>query len=246
MRIFLVGMTTCLLSGVISLGRQLPVPGPASSGQDEMGQETGVIRGRVYAEDGGNPLTKASLSLRSKGATSSDRPRTIRTDSSGQYTFTDLEAGQYILRARRSGYISRNYGQKTKYSFRREEVGTALTVGPGQVLEGIDFHLIRAGVVEGMVVDQDNEPVERVTVMLSGRRSLGGKASLLPFGRDETDDRGQYRIFGIPPGNYYLSVSPRPVGGDPSRGMRSFAPTYYPGVLSSPWQKPGFLQGGKS
>ena len=199
--------------------------------QDPADREPGVIQGRVFAEDSGSPLAKATLSLRSKTARPQDRPRTVRTDNRGEYAFEDLESGQYVLRATRNGYIPRNYGQTTGYSFRRDDVGTALTVGPGQVLEDIDFRLIRGGVVEGSVVDQDKEPVERVAVRLNGYRSLGGESRLLPFGRDETDDRGYFRIFGVPPGNYYLRVSPRPLFGDPRRPMRSFAPTYYPGVL---------------
>ena len=79
---------------------------------------------------------------------------------------------------------------------------------------------------------QDNEPLERIRVMLSGFRNLGAKRRLLPFGQDETDDRGQFRIFGIPPGSYLLGASPRPSFGDWRREMRSFPPTYYPGVLS--------------
>ena len=69
-------------------------------------------------------------------------------------------------------------------------MGTSLSVGPGQIVDGVDFHLIRAGVVEGRVVDQDNKPLERVQVMLSGYRNLGGERRLMSFGRDETDDRG--------------------------------------------------------
>ncbi len=192
----------------------------------------GGIQGKVVAEDSGHPLAKATLSLRSKTAPRHDPPRTVRTDSSGQYTFKDLDPGQYTLRATRHGYLPRNYGQKTAYSLRIDSVGTALTIGPGQVVENIDFSLIRGGVVEGRVVDQDKEPVERVAVRLRVMRSLGGKDRLLPSGHDETDDRGYFRIFGVPPGDYYLRVSPRPLFGDSRRPMRSFAPTYYPGVLS--------------
>ena len=202
------------------------------AGLETEDRNPGGIQGKVLAEDGGHPLAKATLSLRSKTARPHDPPRTVRTDSSGQYAFKDLDPGQYTLRATRHGYIPRNYGQKTAYSLRIDSVGTALTVGPGQVLENIDFRLIRGGVVEGRVVDQDKEPVERVAVRLTVFRSLRGKDRLLPSGHDETDDRGYFRIFGVPPGNYYLRVSPRPLFGDSRRPMRSFAPTYYPGVLS--------------
>ena len=230
-RTLFLGMVIGHLVGFTAFSHPSSLQIPGKSERDPEEKELGVIRGRVLAEDGGNPLAKATISLRSKGAPPQDRPRTVRTDSSGEYTFRDLEPGQYVVTATRNGYIPRNYGQKRSHSFRRDDVGTALTVAPGQILGDIDFHLIRAGVVEGSVVDQDNEPVERVSVMLNGYRSLGSERRLLPFGRDETDDRGQFRIFGIPPGNYYLSVSPRPFFGDPRREIRSFAPTFYPGVL---------------
>ncbi len=218
--------------GVVFVNRDAYAAWSTPAGQGPVDQNPGVIQGRVIAEDGGSPLARATLSLRSRAASPYDPPRTARTDSRGEYTFRDLEAGQYILRATRHGYIPRNYGQKTSYSLRIDHVGTALTVGPGQVLENIDIRLIRGGVVEGRVVDQDKEPVERVAVRLTVFRSLGGKDRLLPSGHDETDDRGYFRIFGVPPGDYYLRVSPRPLFGDSRRPMRSFAPTYYPGVLS--------------
>ena len=230
-RLSFLGIVVGFLVGFVALGHtsSLQLPGNSERGLED--QKLAVITGRVFAEDGGSPLAKATLSLRSKGSTPLDRPRTIRTNGSGEYTFRDLEPGQYVLSATRKGYIPRNYGQKNGSSFRREDTGTSLTVAPGQVLEDIDFHLIRGGVVEGRVVDQENEAVERVRVMVKGYRSLAGKERLLPFGRDETDDRGQFRIFGIPPGNYYLSVSPLPFIRDPRREIPSFAPTYYPGVL---------------
>ena len=230
-RLSFLGFVVGFLVGIVALGHtsSLQLPGNSERGLED--QKLAVITGRVFAEDGGSPLAKATLSLRSKGSTPLDRPRTIRTNGSGEYTFRDLEPGQYVLSVTRKGYIPRNYGQKNSFSFRRENTGTSLTVAPGQVLEDIDFHLIRGRVVEGRVVDQDNEAVERVTVMVKGYRSVAGEGRLLPFGRDETDDRGQFRIFGIPPGNYYLSVSPAPFIRDPRREIRSFAPTYYPGVL---------------
>ena len=133
--------SACHLSGMTALARQLPVPIPASSAQDPADQRLGEIRGRVFAADGEYPLAKATLSLRSTGAPPQDRPRTVRTDGRGEYAFEDLEAGKYVLRARRSGYIPKNYGQKTSHSFRREGVGTSLSVGSGQVLDGVDFHV---------------------------------------------------------------------------------------------------------
>ena len=227
-RTLFLGMVIGHLVGFTAFSHPSSLQIPGKSERDPEDQKLAVITGRVFAEDGGHPLAKATLSLRSKTARPQDLPRTVRTDSRGEYTFRDIEAGQYMLRAIRNGYIPRNYGQKTTSSFRR---GTSLSVGPGQVVDGVDFHLIQAGVVEGRVVDQDNEPLERVQAMLSGYRSRGGKRQLLPFGQDETDDRGQFRIFGIPPETYLLAASPRPFAALTGGAERPFPPTYYPGVL---------------
>ena len=227
-RTLFLGMVIGHLVGFTAFSHPSSLQIPGKSERDPEDQKVAVITGRVFAEDGGHPLAKATLSLRSKTARPQDLPRTVRTDSRGEYTFRDIEAGQYMLRAIRNGYIPRNYGQKTTSSFRR---GTSLSVAPGQVVDGVDFHLIQAGVVEGRVVDQDNEPLERVQAMLSGYRSRGGKRQLLPFGQDETDDRGQFRIFGIPPGTYLLAASPRPFAALTGGAERPFPPTYYPGVL---------------
>lgn len=222
------GIVSCLLVGITAFGYPAAMP---ISDRGPTEQEVGVIKGRVLAEDGGAPLAKATVSLRSTGGQGQNPPQTVRTDNRGDYVFRDVEPGQYMLRAARSSYLPRNHGQKTSYSFSRERVGTALRINAGQVVDGIDFHLIRAGVIEGNVVDQDNEPLERIRVMLRGHRRVGGRRRLLPMGQGETDDRGRFRIFGISPGSYLLSASPQPFIAQRYGVERPFPPTYYPGVL---------------
>ncbi|MCY3758330.1 MAG: carboxypeptidase-like regulatory domain-containing protein [Acidobacteria bacterium] len=92
--------------------------------------------------------------------------------------------------------------------------------------------MIRGGVVEGNVVDQHNEPRSRVRVRLSSYESSEGERKLFPVGRAETDDRGRFRLFDIPPGSYYLSAAPPFFYGRMGGEERSFPPVYYPGVLS--------------
>ncbi len=230
---FFLGLVVGHLSGLIALGQQFPIQIPGNPGQDRTDQELGVIQGKVFAADGESPLAKATLSLRSAGGERGTHPRTVRTNARGEYEFKDLKAGKYSLRATRNGYVPQSYGQKE----RQGSVGPmggerCCRLGAGEALGGIDFRLIRGGVVEGRVVDQDNEPLSRVSVMLSGYRSFGGERSLIPAGRDQTDDRGRFRIFDVAPGSYFLSVTPRPFFGWRQGEERSFPPTYYPGVLS--------------
>ena len=229
-------VVVCLLVGVIAARGQSRGQIPRSSDQDREGRERGVIQGTVLAADGESPLAKATVSLRKSGSRGGDSERSARSDDRGQYEFTDLEAGKYLLSVMRNGFLPQNYGQKRIQAFRGQPGGTPLTLGNGQVLNGIDFKLIRGGVVEGRVADQDYEPLSRVIVTMSGYQTMQGERTLVPVARAQTDDRGQFRLFDIPPGSYFLSATQggfRFFGGR-GRGRRgqSFPPTYYPGVPS--------------
>ncbi len=229
-------VVVCLLVGVIDARGQFRGQFPRSSDQDREGRERGVIQGTVLAADGESPLAKATVSLQKSGSRGGDSERTARSDDRGQYEFTDLEAGKYLLSVMRNGFLPQNYGQKRIQAFRGQRGGTPLTLGNGQVLNGIDFKLIRGGVVEGRVADQDYEPLSRVIVTMSGYQTVQGERTLVPVARAQTDDRGQFRLFDIPPGSYFLSATQggfRLFGGR-GRGRRgqSFPPTYYPGVPS--------------
>ena len=231
-------LVVCLLVGVTAARGQFRGQFPRSSDQDREGREPGVIRGTVLAVDGESPLAKATVSLRKSGSRRGAGELTTRSNDRGQYEFSDLQAGKYLLSVTRNGFLPQNYGQKRVQTFRGQQSGTPLTLRDGQVLSGIDFNLIRGGVVEGRVADQDYEPLSRVIVTLSGYQTVQGERALTPVSRAQTDDRGQFRLFDIPPGSYFLSAMQG--GGVPffrRRGRRgqSFPPTYYPGV-SSPEQ----------
>ena len=231
-------LVVTLLVGVTVSGGQFRSQLPRSSDQDREGREQGTIRGTVLAADGESPLAKATVSLRKSGSRRGAGERTARSDDRGRYEFRDLDAGKYLLSVTRNGFLPQNYGQKRVQAFRGQRGGTPLTLGDGQVLGGIDFNLIRGGVVEGRVADQDYEPLSRVIVTLSGYQTVQGERVLTPVSRAQTDDRGQFRLFDIPPGSYFLSATQG--GGFPffGRGGRrrqrgqTFPPTYYPGVPS--------------
>ena len=229
-------VVVCLLVGVTAARGQFRGQFPRISDQDREGREQGVIRGTVLAADGESPLAKATVSLRKSGSRGGDSERTARSDDRGEYEFTDLEAGKYLLSVMRNGFLPQNYGQKRIQAFRGQPGGTPLTLGNGQVLNGIDFKLIRGGVVEGRVADQDYEPLSRVIVTMSGYQTMQGERTLVPVARAQTDDRGQFRLFDIPPGSYFLSATQGGfrLFGRRGRGRRgqSFPPTYYPGVPS--------------
>lgn len=226
------GMVIGQLTLLTSFGHPSSFQFPARPDQDTADRNSGVIRGRVITAEGEIPLARATVTLFSADGRGNERPRTVRTDSRGEYELTNLEAGKYYLHATRNGYLRQGYGSKTFSGSGRRQRGTPLSITSGQVLDSIEFKLIRGGVVEGTVVDQYNEPLSRVSVTLSSYESSGGERKLFPARRATTDDRGRFRLFDIPPGAYYLSAAPPSFYGRMGGEERSFPPVYYPGVPS--------------
>ena len=103
--LYFLGMVVASLVGSAAFGHPSSLQFPGNSERVRKAKELGVIQGRVLAKDDEYPLAQATLALRSTGTAPLERPRTVRTDSSGEYTFRDLEPGRYVLRAARKGYI---------------------------------------------------------------------------------------------------------------------------------------------
>lgn len=226
------GMVIGQLTLLTSFGHPSSFQFPARPDQDTADRNSGVIRGRVITAEGEIPLARATVTLFSADGRGNERPRTVRTDSRGEYELRNLKAGKYYLHATRNGYLRQGYSSKTLSGSGRRQRGTPLSITSGQVLDSIEFKLIRGGVVEGTVVDQYNEPLSRVSVTLSSYQSIGGERKLFPASRAQTDDRGRFRLFDIPPGSYYLRAAPRSFSVRSGEGTRPFPPTYYPGVMS--------------
>ena len=199
-------------------------PDDAQSAQHPAGEQKEVpkatLRGRVYARATGAPLKRAQLTL-VPASRPADRVEAT-TDEQGAYEFRNLEHGSYTLRCTRNGYVRVSYGQKGP-----NQPPVRLTVRPGQELKGLDFHLIRGGVISGRVVDEEGEPLSKVQVQVLARQYLRGQVRLIPRGRDSSDDRGEYRVFDLSPGRYYVQAV-LPSFGNQDSGI---APVFYPNAL---------------
>ena len=71
-----------------------------------------------------------------------------------------------------------------------------------------------------VIVDEDGEPVPGATVRVMRYQYLQGDRRLTPAGTGQTDDRGQYRVWGLMPGDYYVNALTRL----PNAGGRGFGP----------------------
>jgi 5-hydroxyisourate hydrolase-like protein (transthyretin family) len=178
-----------------------------------------VLRGRVLDATSGQPIRGATVTLFSQGQ---QEAPVAATDSDGRWEIADLPAGQYHATASKSGYTNR-------VAFGR---GVALT---GSRPEGtLDLTLARGAVLSGRVTDVEGEPIAGVQVMALKEMPMGrGIRQWRAVNGASTDDRGQYRLFGLEAGEYVLAA--RADGQPPmppdSKGNRLTAvTTYYPGT----------------
>jgi carboxypeptidase family protein len=218
---------------------QLPGMGPR---QPKTG--TARLRGRVLSVDNGGPVRRAQVRIMSQDIGS----KTAMTDADGRYEFRDLPAGRFNLSATKAGYVTVQYGQTRPF-----ESGKAIDLTDGQVMDKADFSMPRGSAISGRLVDEFGDPV--ADAMVSAMRSAwsGGRRRLQPTGRTAmTNDLGQFRIYGLSPGDYYVNATFRgmdmmgmeiamaaamgngaggggPVGSNPNSG---YSPTYFPGTAN--------------
>src|SRR5262245_33783269 len=130
------------------------------------------------------------------------------TDSEGRYKLSNVAAGPHVLMAHAPAYVV-----QTSERRRRSNSGKALNVAENDNLENIDIAMTRGGVVTGKVTDEDGRPVIAESVNIFRLDQQGKRVetdAFEPFGREETDDQGVYRIFGIEAGRYLVAAGTSP------------------------------------
>lgn len=218
-------------------GQERPAAGAAGRGQRPLRAQppradaprgTAIIRGQIVAADNGSPIRRAQVRISAPDARES---RVAATDAQGRFEIKELPAGRYQMTASKGGFVSLQYGQR-----RPSESGTPIELGDGQLIEKVTIALPRGSVLGGRITDEFGEPVANAQVTAWRYAYAAGVRRLQPGGqdsRDLTDDQGHYRLFGLPPGDYYVSAMLRSGGPevtDPSGDNSGYAPTYYPGT----------------
>jgi hypothetical protein len=217
-------LVTLTVALTVASGAQQPAPRPGQQAGRPTGQTpardtpaqpndgppppAGRIAGRVLAADNGRPVKRARVF-----ATAAELPggRGMMTDDTGTFDLAELPAGRYTLTVSKSGFVSLSYGQR-----RPLQAGTPLQLADGQQLKGIQFQLPRGSVIGGRVLDEDGDAMPGVVVRVMRYQYLQGERRLTPAGTGQTDDKGQYRVWGLMPGDYYVNAIAR--GGGPGGG----------------------------
>lgn len=165
---------------------------------------TTSISGTVV-DDEGKPMRRVSVVFEGDARAN----RTAITDDQGRFAVAQMPAARYTVRAEKSGYPPFNYGAK-----RPGRPGSGLLVKDGDRVDGIVLRMSRGAVITGTVFDEKGRPVPNASATaFAVRTTLGGDFDIRPVSRAGsafplTDDRGVYRFYGLPAGEYIIGTSP--------------------------------------
>lgn len=161
---------------------------------------TGVIAGSIVT-DGTEPkpVRRARVTLNPDGGNG----WTTVSDDEGRFAFGQLPAGRFVLKASKEGYVAVVYGAR-----RIGGAGTPIPVSDGQAVTGISLQMPRGAVITGTIRDERGRPLPRAGVDVLRKEIRNGLRMIVPFVTGHgTDDRGVFRIYGLPAGEYLVRAS---------------------------------------
>jgi hypothetical protein len=220
---------------------QLP---PGFGGARQFKTGTGRIRGRVVAADSGSPVRRATVTITSPDIAT----KAAITDADGRFEFRDLPASKFTLQASKPGLMAVQYGQTRPF-----ESGKPIELAEKQAVDNINIGMPKGAVISGRIVDEYGDPLPDLAVTAMRHSWVNGRRRLTPVGNRtaQTNDLGQFRIYGLAPGEYFVSATtanasidlrmfdnldmmmvkagagPGPSASVPKSG---YAPTYFPGT----------------
>ena len=149
-----------------------------------------VIKGTVVENDSGHPLARAIVTAQ---AVSGGLPVVIHSDSNGAFQFASLPAGSYVVSAVKLAFAEVQYGQK-----RWHAAGMPITLADNDTAD-LTIRLPHYGAFTGVLLDENDVGLpEHDLAVYSNTRPPRMLA------RARTDDRGMYKVWGIPPGTYLV------------------------------------------
>jgi len=239
------GPLLAIVGLVLASASTAQIPAPQSGKTSEKQQPaTCAVSGQVVTAAEGAALKSSQVVLIQEDATSDPQVFSATTDGDGRFEIRKVAPGRYTFFAVHAGYITQYYQARGMYG------GTSLTLVPGQEVDGALFRLTRGAVITGRIVDESGEPMTKVAVATLRKLSAEETENSTPrVKRDQlltvstamTDDRGEFRIFDLRPGEYYVQAmlsGSFGIGDEDGLGWivranlaTQYAPVYYPGVI---------------
>ena len=190
------------------------------------------LSGRVVEEGTGAPVSSAVVILLPQPRNAGGPLPQAITDQDGRYTFEGMAPGRYRVDVVKAGILPPAEPAKVPNA----------TLAAGQVIDDWNVSVRKGGAIAGRILDQFGQPLVDVMVRAVPRSATGAAPSQAtvnsPFSRDpmaqgfSTNDLGEFRVFGLAPGEYLLTATPQQRFGfqNSSTDTSLLASTFYPGV----------------
>ena len=132
--------------------------------------------------------------------------RAAVTDELGRFAIPSLAPGSYMLTAAKPGYVTMRNGQKRP----SRGTGVSVAVGAGQTIDAGVIRLPKGAVITGTINDETGRARRGIQLTILEYRLVNGERQLMSVGAAlaPTDDRGVYRAYGLPAGEYVVSAAP--------------------------------------
>jgi protocatechuate 3,4-dioxygenase beta subunit len=173
---------------------------PASAQDTARAATPSAIAGTVVKQPGSQPLKKVLVEVIAENQKEGGN-YTASTDAEGHFQIDNVVPGRYHLFLERTGFVGINaHGRKSDAS--------VLTVQPGQSLEDLHLAMMQTAIIWGRITDEDGDPMSAVRVVVQKKKPGKGKRETV--GTEATNDLGEYRVFGLFPGEYWVVAVPPP------------------------------------
>jgi len=224
-----------LLSGAASAGIVVsPPPGASLSETTQLMIATAAARGLpIQAQGIQNIVTRA---------VGTQTWPIVTTDADGKYEFRDVRPGRYTIRAVREGF----FGKPVNGAY-PPTVWSDIVVAEKETKQ-VPLALVQGATIEGRVNDVSGSALPNATVQVYSVAYQTGFALLQPAiagAAKTTDSRGEFQLFWIPPGDYYLGATPPVRAGGPGTPFQPGGRTFYPSETNLNTATPIAIRGGE-
>ena len=189
---------------------QRPAPPPAGVPAQAPPPQKGsaLVLGQVVDALTGAPIANATVTVTSRIPIASFvllsghvGPAEFLTATDGRFVLHDLPKTNLQINVVASGYVNAAFGQSRPNGSSRP-----LEVDEGQRLGDVKVRMWKYGVITGTVLDDVGEPAVGLAVRAVRRSLSNGLPAISQSGLANTDDRGVYRLSGLTPGDYLVTV----------------------------------------
>ncbi|MBP6715738.1 MAG: carboxypeptidase regulatory-like domain-containing protein, partial [Acidobacteria bacterium] len=203
--------------------------------------KTASVTGRITALPDNTPVVRARVTLSGDeifecppnnppGRTDNcvKYKRVAITDANGQYTIDKLPRGKtFVVTADKTGYSPRGFGETPP-----SVPPVFIELKDGEKKLSVDIQLVRQNYMTGTLSDEDGTPFAGALVEALRAVYVDNKRTFVTAAQSVTDDRGQYRLYGLAPGQYYVTgFDPAYANVGDELGQLFYGPTFYPGTV---------------